>query len=230
MTRSSMINAKYVKDIPINEIDNMMEVILKIKMPDGWVKDISSRFGAKIKFLDCMPNEQHGCHGLIQIESKEDLNELLKEIEEHPNVCQIDVTSIGDRGIMGAVVTNKCVACRALTGSDCFLVSAMSGGDGSVDWKLITGREGSLKELVERLEKNGCEVELKSVTQLDKKKALTKRQEDIVKMAWEQGYYDHPKKTTIKELAKSFSISPSTLAEILQRGEKKIISRHFTDR
>ena len=31
----------------------------------------------------------------------------------------------------------------------------------------------------------------------------------------------------IKELARVFDISPSTLAEILQRGEKKIIHQHF---
>ena len=58
---------------------------------------------------------------------------------------------------------------------------------------------------------------------------LTKRQEEIIRAAFEKGYYDHPKKVTIKELAKLFDISPSTLAEILQRGERKIIWEHFKE-
>jgi predicted DNA binding protein len=129
---------------------------------------------------------------------------------------------------LGSVITNKCVACRALTGSDCFLTSAQSLGDGGVEWKLITGGEGSLGELVENLRNYGCEVELKSTTHLTKKTMLTTRQEEIVKAAFEKGYYDFPKKITIKELAKVFEISPSTLNEILQRGERKVMRWYFS--
>jgi len=115
-----------------------------------------------------------------------DNQNILEEIKKHPDVCKLDVTSIGEDGVLGTVYTNKCVACRALTGSDCFLISSNSKDDGSVDWKLITGEKGALNGLVKRLAESGCEVELKSVTKLDKKSALTKRQEEIVKMAWEE--------------------------------------------
>ena len=116
---------------------------------------------------------------------------------------------------------------RALTGSDCFLTTASSLDDGRVEWKLITGAEGSLAELVEKLELYGCEVELKSTTHLTKKTLLTTRQEEIVRAAFEKGYYDFPKKITIKELANIFDISPSTLNEILQRGERKVMRWYF---
>jgi predicted DNA binding protein len=128
---------------------------------------------------------------------------------------------------LGSVVTERCVACRALTGSDCFLTSASSLEDGSVEWKLITGAEGSLSDLIENLEENGCRVELESAVHLGKKSLLTNRQEEIIRAAFEKGYYDYPKKITIEKLAKLFDISASTLGEIIQRGEKKIISEHF---
>jgi len=41
----------------------LMEVVLKIKMPEGWVKDISEKFGTPIKFLDCMPSGERGVAG-----------------------------------------------------------------------------------------------------------------------------------------------------------------------
>ena len=128
---------------------------------------------------------------------------------------------------MGSIVTNKCVACKAVTGSDCFLTSASSLGDGRVEWKLITGGEGSLADLVDKLKASGCEVELRSTTHLTKKTLLTSRQEEIAKAAFEKGYYDFPKKITIKKLANIFNISPSTLNEILQRGEKKVMRWYF---
>lgn len=206
----------------------MMEVTLKIRMPDNWVKDVSKKFPTPIKFIECMPYGDSGGRGLIEINGKDEtIKDIIDEIESHPDVCRIDISPLKDGGILGSIITNKCVACKALTGSDCFLTSAMSLGDGRVEWRLITGAEGSLSELIEKLKAYGCEVELKSTVHLTKKSMLTSRQEEIIRAAFEKGYYDYPKKITIKELAKIFDISPSTLNEILQRGEKKVIRWYF---
>ncbi len=62
---------------------------------------------------------------------------------------------------------------------------------------------------------------------MSKKSLLTNRQEEIIRAAFEKGYYDYPKKITIEKLAKMFDIAPSTLGEIIQRGEKKIILERF---
>ncbi|HEY9246729.1 MAG TPA: helix-turn-helix domain-containing protein, partial [Candidatus Methanoperedens sp.] len=82
-------------------------------------------------------------------------------------------------------------------------------------------------DLIENLENNGCGVELKCTVHLSKKSLLTRRQEEIIRAAFENGYYDYPKKSTIGKLAKMFGISPSTLGETIQRSERKIISEHF---
>jgi predicted DNA binding protein len=207
----------------------MMEVVLKIRMPDNWVKDVSKKYPRPIKFIECMPYGDSGGRGLIEIDGKEEkVDDIIEEIKNHPDVCRIDISPLKDGGVLGSIITNKCVACRALTGSDCFLSSALSLGDGRVEWKLITGGEGSLSDLVDQLKAYGCEVELKSTTHLTKKTMLTSRQEEIVRAAFEKGYYDHPKKITMKELARIFSISPSTLSEILQRGEKKVMGWYFS--
>ncbi|MCK4928222.1 MAG: helix-turn-helix domain-containing protein, partial [Methanosarcinales archaeon] len=73
----------------------------------------------------------------------------------------------------------------------------------------------------------GCKVELKHTENLSKNNILTNRQEEIIQAAFQKGYYDCPKRITVKELATIFDISQSTMGEILQRGEKKIISDHF---
>ncbi len=203
----------------------MQEAILKITMPDNWVKDVCKKYPSPIKFIECMPYGKSGGRGLIEIRG-EKTDEIVAEIKKHPDVRRINVSHLGN-GVLGSVVTERCAACRAMTGSDCFLTSASSLEDGSVEWKLITGAEGSLSDLIENLEKNGCIVELKSAVRLSKKSLLTTRQEEIIKAAFEKGYYDYPKKITINGLSKMFDISPSTSGEIIQRGEKKIISEHF---
>ena len=206
-----------------------MEVVLKIHMPDHWIKGIAEKFPAPIKFIECMPYGESGGRGLIKIDTNGHLgDEIIEEIKKHPNVCDVDVTPIGENRIIGSVTLTKCVGCKALTGSNCFLISASSHSDGDVEWKLIVGAQGSLVDLITRLQDLGCHVELKRKTNLNKKTLLTGRQEDVIRMALEMGYYDHPKKVNLKELAQRFSISASTLNEILQRGEKKIIGEYFS--
>ena len=207
----------------------MREVVLKITMPDNWVKDITAKYPVPIKFKECMPHGDSGGRGLIEIDNTLGItDDIIKEIEEHAEVCSVDISSLSDGSVLGSVITNKCAACRALTGSECFVTSAVSLGDGTVEWKLITGGEGSLIHLIENLEANGCNVELKSTIALSKTNLLTKRQEEIIHVAFQSGYYDCPKRITIKKLAKIFDVSQSTMGEIIQRGERKIISDHFS--
>ena len=209
----------------------MMEVLIKIKMPDNWVKDVGKEFSTPIKFIDCMPFGESGGRGLVEINNKEGLtDEIIKAIREHPDVCRVDISPLQNGGVLGSIVSNKCVACKALTGSDCFLVSAVSLEDGRVEWKLITGAEGSLVDLLQKLESYGCGVELKRKTRLSKRSLLTERQEQITQAALDKGYYNRPKDVTIKQLARLFDISPATLGEILQKGEKKIIQQHFIEK
>ena len=205
-----------------------MEVILKLKIPESWVDNISSKYDAPIKFLDCMPFGEAGGRGLIEINATEkEIDEIIEDIKRQEHICKVDISPSPDGGVLGSVVTKKCVACQALTGSNCFLTSAVTNRDGHVEWKLITGEKGSLLDLIDKLEGTGCEVELKKCTQLTKRAQLTKRQEEIIHIAFEKGYFDMPKKITIEELAKIFQVSTSTLAEILQRGERKIILQYF---
>lgn len=209
----------------------MMEVILKIKMPDNWVKDVTKKLSTPIKFIECKPYGDIGGKGLIKLDgSDETISIIMEEIKNHPDVCRVDISPLKNGGALGSVVTNKCMACKALTDSDCFLTSAITLGDGRVQWSLITGTDNAYTKLVKNLELYGCKVELKSKTRLTSKDILTDRQEEIIRSAYEKGYYDFPKKITIKKLAEIFDISASTLNEILQRGERKIITDYFREK
>jgi predicted DNA binding protein len=206
----------------------MMEIVLKIKMPDNWVKDVTKKLSTPIKFIECKPYGDIGGKGLIKLDgSEETISVIMEEIRNHPDVCRVDISPLKNGGALGSVITNKCMACKALTDSDCFLTSAKTLGDGRVQWSLITGTNNAYTRLVRNLELYGCEIELKSKTRLTSKDILTDRQEEIIRSAYEKGYYDFPKKITIKQLANIFDISASTLNEILQRGERKIITDYF---
>ncbi|KAA0002510.1 MAG: hypothetical protein FE048_03600 [Thermoplasmata archaeon] len=202
----------------------MMEVTLKLRIPNTWMDGMKK----DIKILECIPHGKGG-KSLIEINGKDkEIKNVIEEIKKHPFVCNIETSPIKG-GVLATVETTRCTACKALADSDCFLTSAV-GKDGYVEWHLIAGGEKSLPDLIERLCNYGCEVEIKSIKKIDQKNLLTERQEEIVRMAFEKGYYEYPKKIRIRDLAEMLNIAPSTLAEILQRGEKKIISAYFEEK
>jgi len=54
---------------------------------------------------------------------------------------------------------------------------------------------------------------------------LTKKQREVFELAIKEGYYDVPKRTDLKELAKITKVSIATCQEHLRRAEAKIIPR-----
>ena len=157
----------------------------------------------------------------------EDINSIMKEMKEHPDVNDLSLTQMDDGGTLGTVQLQKCVACNMLDGSDCFMRSATSDGDGWIRWHLYAKDGPSLLKLVMDLKEVGCEVEVLKKIRIHSKDDLTDRQKEVLKTALRMGYYKTPRATTIRKIAERLNTAPSTIAEILQRSESKIISHHL---
>jgi len=55
--------------------------------------------------------------------------------------------------------------------------------------------------------------------------SLTDRQRDVLLYAYEEGYYDVPRRTTLSDLAGELDIDESTIAEHLRRAENNVFSQ-----
>ena len=89
--------------------------------------------------------------------------------------------------------------------------------------------EDTLKKVTDRLDSQNVRFEILQVSRLNNAKDLTSRQEQIVKMALNLGYFEFPKKIRLEELSSKLGISAGTLSEILRRAEKNILTRYFRE-
>lgn len=202
----------------------MMEVVLTLRIPDNWISGVAELLDRPIRFIQSVPDGAEGGRGLVELPGDaEAMSAAMEAIRAHPNVCRVEFVPLPEGGVLAEVVTSRCAACAALTGVDCFLISATSRPDGRVDWSVVTGGEGSLKELVDRLVASGCEVEVRRARRPERHRNLTRRQEEVLRLALDEGYYDRPKRVTIRDLARRAGVSPSTLQEVLQRAERKVM-------
>jgi predicted DNA binding protein len=206
----------------------MMEAIISLKIPKNWMSEIPEKHPVTIKVIERIPYSEKGVKDLVEIAGPEDVMEdVLKDIKRNPLVSKVD-TTMTDRGkLIGAVTTSRCDICRILTDADVFLISAESRGEGKVEWTIILSEKDVLKGIFDHLATKGVKAELVKLTKIDDKETLTDRQDKITHVAFERGYFDYPKRISLRELAKMFDVSPSTLSEILRKGQRKIVLDYF---
>jgi predicted DNA binding protein len=209
----------------------MMEAVVSLKMPDKWIKESLLEYPSIVKIISSKPADKKSVRDLVEIEveKEEDLNKVMESMKTSPNVFNVDITPIERGKALAIFTTTKCIVCRLLANTDCFLTASTSTKDGRMQWTLLISEKVPLQQLVANLERHGAEPKLVSLTEIGDKDALTARQEQITRMAFERGYFDFPRSVGLRQLAKIFGVSTSTLSEILRKGQRRIMTRYFKE-
>ena len=206
----------------------MLEAELVVKIPKMWITEIPRRHQVSIKIVARRLSGKLGVRDLVEISGEQEvLENVLKELESEPWVRSFDLDFVKSDKLVGEVVTHKCLACSSLAGSDSHLVSANARSDGAVQWRLMTSDRNEVKKLISRLRKVKCEVKLLRLAPIDDREILTSRQEEIIMMAYERGFFETPRKTKLKDLARITGVSQATLSEILRKGQKRIVVEYL---
>ncbi|MBI0582686.1 MAG: helix-turn-helix domain-containing protein [Methanomassiliicoccus sp.] len=207
-----------------------MEAVVSLELPDNWITDVVEMYPSVIKIIDSKAMKEE-VRDLVQIEveNEEDLPKVIEQVRNNPNIFNVDISAI-DRGKALAVFsTNQCMACRLLAGTECFLTHSTTTKNGRLNWTMLVTQKSALQELIDNLSKINARPKLVKLTEISDTDELTMRQEQITRMAFERGYFDFPRRIGLRELAKMFGISTSTLSEILRKGQRRIMTRYFSE-
>lgn len=209
----------------------MIEAVLLVKPPHSWITNITSNFPATIRILDCKAlAETEGVQELFELDAPEEMSDkIVDAMRKDSYIREVEVIRGKGGRILGAVKTHRCTACRTFAISTCFLTSARTRQDGTLEW-VVAGSEGAYRQLLRKLENEKVHVEVASLSKLEDANSLTARQETILQIGLEKGFFDFPRKIGLKELAETLDISTAALSEILRRGQKRVLVQHFRGR
>jgi len=208
----------------------VLEAILSLDTPMDWKKEAIQKYHAKISVIDCLPFDKKGNRDLVTIVvDPEHAQMLIDDIKRNAHVEDVDLTAVDDGVLKGAVATIDCVACCRMVEKHAFLIDARLDDKGMTVWTLLASDKESVRDLIRKLEAHRYQVELQKLTSIDNQELMTSRQEDILHIAYERGYFDYPKRISLRDLASMFGISISTLSEMLRKGQRKIMEEYFAE-
>ena len=204
-----------------------MEVEMEFKQPVKWIRDVVQTHSASIRIRDIRMSSE-GARDLIEIFIPGgEVKGLSSELIEQKRTKIDNVTIMDDSHATAIVNAHECAVCRAILNWDLFLTEAYSNETGDIIMKWLVPDEATVKGFLDRLEEDGVQFELLKKRALTKRGDITARQEYVVKTALELGFFDYPKKVNLEGLSRRLNVSYVTLAEILRRAEKNIISSYF---
>lgn len=209
----------------------MLEVRLLVDTPQNWIKTMNQVHSALIKIMDAKPSEKTpAVQDFVEISSKKvSADQLIDTLSTSKEIKNIDLVKLGPHTVMGTITTQHCPVCSTLSGLNCSLLAAVTTDDNKMEWRLLLSGDDTLKKVTDRLGSQRVEFKILELSHLNNVKDLTARQEQIVKMALEMGYFEFPKKIRLEELSERLGISAGNLSEILRRAEKNILSRYFRE-
>jgi predicted DNA binding protein len=199
---------------------------------DDWVAPLSHYCSGSVDVLSLKPTDgstpqKPEVTHLIQVTTIHPSINVESFLRDMRGVTSVEVADVSAGQILAIVTAKGCHVCQNIASSTfpCFLVSATMDNNGSMVYEVVANRQ-DLDGMCSLTSNRGSTLELVSASPLKMSSAITPKQQRILDLAMETGFYDYPRGVTQEELSRMLGISASDLNEILRRAEKKIIGQY----
>jgi predicted DNA binding protein len=200
----------------------VLEVEIKTKLPEncalGCLKAIINDCVLRIEGL---VRKDDSIRGLIRIKAKK----IEEQLSNLPLQCDVAITSERDAKIL--LKGHSCFVALPILESGC-IITSVEIKENFVLWQIVCDYDDFLA-LIQKLEDAKVEFEIVYKGRPEGKDELTFREEEVLRFAFEKGYFDFPRKIRLEEIAAHFGIAASTISEIIRRGQKKILEKYFRE-
>ena len=193
-------------------------------------KYISENSEIQCDVVQCMGFSNKGCALMRIYDPKALLAEDLKEREKlvtDRGECTID--RISPCRLTAMILNNNCTIARIISESGCVLVSSVQSDDGYIRVTIIGPSNDNLRRAMETFRNEGIEVKKVQSSYASFDSLLTPKQEETLRMALEEGYYDRPKRINSEVMAERLGCSKSTMSTTLRAAEKKVLAHYISN-
>ncbi|MCS7129157.1 MAG: helix-turn-helix domain-containing protein [Candidatus Caldarchaeum sp.] len=206
---------------------NIVSVHIACKPRDCWVSRVAmSGKHVSVKVVENVCGEGESQNQLFRISAGDEVQKVSRLLKKEPSFKKLQVL-YGREGHLFGYATASCRCCGLELAKNCIVRSVSSYKDGWVMWHVI-GYSESIKNFINSLVKENITFKTLSQQTLSWNGVLTQRQELFLKTALEQGFFDHPRRITVRELASELGVAPATVSESLRKSIKKVVKEYIS--
>lgn len=124
--------------------------------------------------------------------------------------------------------SDGCDVCKAILSHRAFLISGRHIEGHTILYSFVAPSFDAFQSIVSDLEANGLQPKILEVSRFKpRRETLTEKQERVLWLALKMGFFEFPRKITMRELARRLGIGLSTISEITRRGLRRLLEKHF---
>jgi predicted DNA binding protein len=206
----------------------LLEAHISIEAPPVWRERILALYDARVILRDWHPREGRCCKVFLEIICPPDrLEALSDELGTNSVIIEHDLDLVGPGMLKGSLTTTECMGCCSASSNEVFQLNGEMGPDGRIIQTLVAPDRQTVREMISSMEAHGHTVTLLKLSPAGGDGLLTARQEAVLGIAMELGYFDDPRGVSLKKLAQRFNVSISTLSEVLRKAQHKVMSKYF---
>jgi len=178
------------------------------------------KYGSRIKILSITNNGDRIIH-LVTCPK-----DLVGSIRDEDDLRVLGLNLVDNEASVWCL-SKGCDVCKPLVEEGCIILDGYIGQDGSMNITFLSPSDKTTEKIFRIYRELGIEYEVRYTRRYGKGRILTDRQEQVLYLAYKMGFFDFPRKTSLKELSEILGIKEATLSEILRRGVKKVIQEYF---
>ena len=213
----------------------IVEIVLNEVDTNDWVTETLSSLGASFRLLACRSTDR-GRHRLLRLfelrTGPEGVRPVVRRLRARLASRDIAVSSLGpDRALLrvSAPMPSTCAAAFDL-GDFCITCpfSAKEDATKGGEWKVLVPQIVDARRLLTASARpTGPRPQLVRAGAYHRAWGLTGRQERALRVAFQIGYFDYPRKASLGTLAGRLGVSRSTALELLRKGTTKLAAQRF---
>jgi len=166
-----------------------------------------------------------GLHYLVG--NEDNINKFISDLKKDGGVKKIELKG----NVFSMLEYAKEIPSYHLEPTIFFVKPVLSNTGGYEYWEIAAWEKSIITEFIKNLEKSKIDVEIQKIIRSKLNDIhfpkimpkLTKNQKRAIELAVTKGYYNYPRNTNLKELAKEKKVGISTFQEHLRKAENRII-------
>ena len=190
-----------------------IEALIEVTRSDCLITNYINTVGAKAMVERLRIGESLTLHHLTIDSEVEMVGSDLRKLSTN-------VIRVGKNGYWAE--SRSCSACRFFASSQLVVMSSKALKGNKILYRVLVQNPGKLKILERDLEDAGLAPTILE-SHLESSEVLTDREKEIIREAYEKGYFDPERKMSLTDIAKLLHVSPASLSDVLRRGVKKIV-------